>query len=418
MLLALGTAVAAGAGRGTVRTQVLGRPLLHAEVALSLAGSETLLGGRLQGERIGLVVLQPGGSIDTRFGTKGLVVLPSSLDSYISYSDVADPIAVDQAGRILIAEPGAGTVRRLLPDGSLDRSFGSGGLARVGFGSELVNVTSVAVQPDGEILAGGGARSECHALCSEAPALARLTEDGVPDPSFGDGGHEILTGQYHGEDAEVMGLAVGPDGEIFSVSGGGSSNPTIQRLAPDGEIDWSFGRRGSLIVGQAGLPHHDLITLPGIIVAPDGKLVVAGDIEVGPDVEAHGGADAMVAFRYLADGKPDTSFGRNGHVVLRTHVEAFASAAAVRPDGGVVLAGVGRGSRKRYLLVAALRPDGTPDPAVGKDGVAEVASGASLSALVLQRKMALAVGYKESPTKIDPHKDLARTVLVRVPLSK
>jgi uncharacterized delta-60 repeat protein len=400
------------AGHGTVRTQTLSHPLLRTEVAMPLSGSRLLLAGKLQHGGTGLVILRPDGALDRRFGRHGLKVLPGRSGFYFYGEEFGDPVAVDQRGRILIAEPGKGlaAVRRLLPGGRLDRSFGTGGVARVGFGGQSTEGTSVAVQPGGKILVGGATGCADYG-CTKAPALARLTESGHLDPGFGDDGHEILSRPYQGEEPRVMGLTAGPGGEIFAVSGGYASNLTIQRLGRNGPVDRSFGRRGRIIVGQAGPARSGLFTLPKIAVTSDGKLVVGGHVEL------HGGSDAMVAFRYLADGRPDPSFGRDGHVVLKVGIDAFTEAIAVRPDGGVVLCANGVGKKKSYLLVAALRPDGTSDPAVGKHGVAEIASGDTPTALVFRGSTALAIGYTESPSKIDPRKKLTRTVLVRVPLS-
>ena len=74
-----------------------------------------------------------------------------------------------------------GVVARFLTDGSLDPSFGDGGLARLQFNAteQPEYVYAIALDPAGRILF-------VHSCCG--PSLGRLTSDGDLDPSFGSGG--------------------------------------------------------------------------------------------------------------------------------------------------------------------------------------------------------------------------------------
>lgn len=406
LMLVVASAVAAEANRRAPQLQLLRHPLLRSEVALPLSGSRILLGGTLRHESTGLAVIRSNGSLDRRFGRRGLATPPGKSSSYFFPEEFGDPVAVDKKGRILLVEPSGGAIMRLRPNGTPDRSFGSDGVAKVDFGRKFADVTSVAVQPDGKIVVGGG--SECsYGGCAQSPALARLTEAGGADPTFGEGGHEILSGSYRGEEPRVMGLTTDAEGEIFAVSGGYASDLTIQRFGADGTLDRSFGRRGSVIVGQAHRPPGNLFALPKIVVMPNGRVVVAGHLE-------HAGLDEMVAFRYLADGRPDPSFGQGGRAILATSVAAFTWGLAVRPDGGVVLSGDGVGRSSRYFLLAALRPDGRPDYKVGPGGFAKVSVGtrSSAPALILQGRTAVVVGSTSKRRQ-----GAERTLLARIPLS-
>jgi uncharacterized delta-60 repeat protein len=86
-------------------------------------------------------------------------------------------------------------VARYLTDGSLDPSFGAGGLVTThlsGPGGED-EARAVAIQSDGRIIVAG--ESDNHL------ALARYTTDGNLDPSFGIGG--LVTSDWSGG-AEAM----------------------------------------------------------------------------------------------------------------------------------------------------------------------------------------------------------------------
>src|SRR4051794_25003547 len=77
-----------------------------------------------------------------------------------AYSTLGTALARDAGGRILVGgDTGAGSgfaVVRLSPRGRLDRSFGTGGIARIAIGkSDFGDLTSVLALPDGRILASG-----------------------------------------------------------------------------------------------------------------------------------------------------------------------------------------------------------------------------------------------------------------------
>ena len=75
-------------------------------------------------------------------------------------------------------------------------------------------------------------------------ALARYNSDGTLDSSFGNGG---LVRQYFGADELVAGVALQPDSKIVivgkQVPADGEADILIARFMPDGEVDTSFGQR-------------------------------------------------------------------------------------------------------------------------------------------------------------------------------
>ena len=296
-------------------------------------------------------------------------------------------------------------MRRLLPNGRPDRSFGSRGTARIHFPGRRYFLISIAVQPDGKILVGGDSESPG----GTNPVLARLTERGDPDLGFGDDGSKVLRGNFSGDSPRVVDVAVGPGSEIFAVVGNYPLESAIQRIGRKGGISRSFGHRGTLIVGKNGPGDSGIFALPTVTVTPDGKLVV------GSGVNIRGGrGNAMVAFRYLANGRPDPSFGRNGLVVLATGGSANTNAVAVRPDGGIILSGDGRTEGGSSFLLASLLADGTRDAAVGPGGFARarVSGYSSASTLVLKGKTAVVIGYTTNPES-----EVSRTLLARFRLS-
>jgi uncharacterized delta-60 repeat protein len=105
----------------------------------------------------------PDGSLDTSFSADGKVTTP-----VLPGDDGAQAVAIQQDGKIVVAGgtpavPSAGTVVRYLPDGSLDTTFGSGGIVAVSPGF----VTDLALQAGRQDRAGrpvSGLQRDAHQL--------------------------------------------------------------------------------------------------------------------------------------------------------------------------------------------------------------------------------------------------------------
>src|SRR5262245_3876975 len=97
-------------------------------------------------------------------------------------SDTAHTGALQADGKFVVAGttwlPGGGSqfgLARLNDAGSLDTSFGKGGLVTTNFGLDMDAANGVAIQGDGKIVVAGGS--------SNAAALARYQADGTPSGS-------------------------------------------------------------------------------------------------------------------------------------------------------------------------------------------------------------------------------------------
>jgi uncharacterized delta-60 repeat protein len=161
------------------------------------------------------------GTLDTSFGTGGKVITDFTRD------DSAFSVAVEPDGKILVAgmadvSQGYGfALVRYNGNGTLDASFGTGGKVTTDFGIldqgfSLANANSLAVQPDGRIVAAGRAyfNEDFHS------GLARYNSNGTLDASFGTGGKVIADFQGpYGYD-QFGSVVVQPDGKIVvAVSG-------------------------------------------------------------------------------------------------------------------------------------------------------------------------------------------------------
>ncbi len=258
-------------------------------------------------------------------------------------------------------------VARYKPDGSLDPSFGSGGLYRSSFreaDGPYIATSVVPVNSSGSLLVGGG-----YGLGSML--ALRLTSAGRPDTAFG---------------AKHNGLAVVPVGGIASsialernhqiLLGGSNANANgrpmvVAELTSSGRVDRRFGRAG---IAQVLFWNADLAASAGVlglIPTSDGGVLGFGHLDyIGSD--GHGSAGV---FRLSSTGHLAPSFGTKGHVeVAFTNTNGkfaqwFPCAIAAAPSGRITVTGdgsmTGQGGQ---LLSAALTAQGTPDSSFGTKG--------------------------------------------------
>ena len=218
------------------------------------------------------------GSLDLTFGTGGKVI------TEFGDSDAASALVLQPDGKILVAGGTTASgnttfaLARYASDGSLDPTFGAGGLVTTDFGNGE-EAFALALQPDGRIVAAGGS-----AIGRGALALARYTPDGNLDPTFGSGG--TVTTDFGAADA-ASALALQPDGKIVVTVGALASNQdtgsVLARYTSDGSLDVTFGAGGKV----------DADFVSALALQPDGKIVAAGR-------PASGARDFAIA-RYTGD---------------------------------------------------------------------------------------------------------------------
>ena len=362
---------AIGGGSNTARG--LGRASHTVDFAKALAvgrGGNLLVAGlSSKGPlRMALARYIASGRLDRSFGTGGRV-----LGDFGTRNDNwANSLAVQADGKVVVAggmNPRNGLRRfalaRYTTRGRLDASFGRKGevLTRFGSARNVSQASAVALQSDGKLVAVG----VWWKTPIDGPtrfALARYTARGRLDPSFGRGG-KVLTGFGVHSDSEATAVGVQPDGKVV-VAGGDLTDTrgdrgvfalALVRYKTDGKLDPSFGNRGRVVSKFGSLAAH------GLVVQPDGKLVVAGTGSVAPD------GDFALA-RYSAEGKLDPSFGRGGMVITKGENPSWVL--AIQRDGKLITAGTLSGINKRLdprdFGVARWLADGSPDPSFGRGG--------------------------------------------------
>jgi uncharacterized delta-60 repeat protein len=186
-------------------------------------------------------------------------------------------------------------------------------------------------------------------------ALMRFTAAGTPDPAF-----EVV-GDVPGE---IAALAVDAQRRIVAAGRRADGRIAVARYAPGGALEALFA--------------HDVFGVDeeeasGVVVAPGGRVVVAGTGVVA-------GERRLLVLAVTPAGSADPTFGADGAVTFGVGAGAAVRALALQPDGKLLVAGNAGGG-----LLARLLPDGRPDVTFSRDGIARLGvPGATVEAVALQ----------------------------------
>lgn len=273
---------------------------------------------------------------------------------------------------------------RLGPTGSLDTSFGQGGIATVNVavgGKTAEFARGVVVQSGGKVVIAGPVEHDPTATGDAARdtdiAVVRFDATGKLDPTFGVNGVvrlDLSTGVVSGtafRGDTSWGLTLLPEDGLLVVGGtlGDGAGRTdidyaVLKLTSNGALYTTFGTDGhvTMDIEQGGDSPRTAI------VQPDGKIVVSGHTRETNDVVT------TVLFRLLSNGQFDPIFGENG-VLNVALLASVAEAYDVALQGqNLVIAGYGRETSTGAVDIISARflSDGTWDKTYGNNGVAVI----------------------------------------------
>jgi uncharacterized delta-60 repeat protein len=319
------------------------------------------------------------GQLDSRFDDDGVLLTQIAIeDLFFGDEDLRAGI-VDRTGRYVgagyaIAGDGRkGSVVRVLSDGTLDATFGNGGIVRVApfAGYDQLVWSAVAEQADGKlVLAGYIGINGINLGDSSRAYVCRLQPNGSPDPGFGTGGCTAPAFWPESSNDKVLQA----DGRIVllgtTVVNGVNHDYLVARLDTDGSYDACFGdvtcEDGGLLIQPeppADLPAVDAYALA---LAPDGRIVIAGT------AAGMMGTGDMVAIRLLPTGDVDVGFGNGGHRLVAfnqggTNAD-IATAVTVDGNNDIILAGTVRTQFNTLIGIARMDANGNPAAGFGNGG--------------------------------------------------
>lgn len=351
----------------------------------------------------------PAGSLDTTFHCNGRLSARHS-----RFGDFGYAVAVQPDGAIVVAgaadaslSTGTISVRRYLPDGRLDDTFGIGGIANSPFlhGSAR---TRVLLQPNGQIVAATTTYLLADNSYHSAMLVTRFNSDGTIDSTFGDGGAAIVA--YPSHDTLLSGLTITVDGRIAVSGSTQSTSPSSLVVAVfdgSGKPVVAFGGSGTVLrsLSSGNRPETDIVAdKQGRLLAySEGRVlrllsdgsddptftdgVVAGglngdgaervNLRLLPDESIIVHRERMVT-KFNASGLPDLTFGTDGTLILLGGLASsdYLYDIQVQPDGALVFIGAQQSIRQSggsLAVVYRTTSAGVPDTTFGSDGRVVVA---------------------------------------------
>lgn len=266
----------------------------------------------------------PGGILDTSFGSSGFATYTSGNGSTGNSLAVqaSDQKIVSAGATILNGIPHA-IIARFTASGSLDGTFGSGGIVDI-FTGQRSSILDVKIQADGKIVGVGFAADSSTNI--EKFLVVRLNSDGSFDNTFGSGGIMVTSVPNSTKDnANSLGFQ-SSDGKIIvagnSLINGTINCATITRYNTDGSTDTSYSTSGFF---TAPLANSTFST--NIAIQTDNKAVAVGLADT----------QATIA-RFTTSGFLDSTFGNGGGIESGISDSTF-NAVAIQSDGKIVCTG-------------------------------------------------------------------------------
>lgn len=317
---------------------------------------------------IGIARLLSNGSLDTTFGSGGKLLF--NADPGVS-NEYPQGVVVLPNGQILLLTAGSPTagvyrtlVTRLNADGSVDTSFGTAGQVLLNnfLGSDLARQADGKIVVAGSIYSGPG-NTDFDFL------ITRLTENGAIDPSFGTVGSTKIGFQIGGVNSEdyLQGVGIDPQGNIVAVgttSQGSESLPALARLTPNGMLDPTFDGDGQLQFQFTSLPLGGNQSAYQVTFQRSGRIVVSGGVF---EITSQGSISSTAVARFRRDGSLDTIFGSGGVTILPTESVALRGLAA-QNRLALLIGGTTNNNATQVARLNGLAPPELPNVyAVGAD---------------------------------------------------
>lgn len=342
------------------------------------------------------------GTKDVSFGTNGTQVL-----NYLSTGFKSEgQISLQSDGKLLLAGFAINAsgnhnmaVTRLTAAGVLDGTFDGDGIALLQVNNYSSYGVATAQEADGKVVLAGFARSNDVF----APTIGRLASTGQTDHTISAGSTAITpvgAGTHYDKGNNII---VQADQKIINVrkrENGYSTDISLTRHLPDGNIDSSFG-----INGKYNTDLHGLVYYSSAAVLSTGKIMLAGSI-----VDFIKGSRISL-LRFNSNGLPDSTYGTNGNITMSINDNTVSSVSntAIQADGKVVISTremVQPLNNSTYIL--RLNTNGAYDNTFNGTGKLLLPDTANWDKAFVQSDGKILMLYDSYYNSIPPHTDLIR----------
>ncbi len=316
------------------------------------------------------------GKLETTFGTNGTKLISTNSGNAEILSILKDENKLVGVGFSRNGNFDKISIVRMDLNGNLDTTFGNTGLVTIPIGTGHGRASSIIQQPDGKYLVAGWTRFSNK----DQYVILRILPNGSLDSSFGEGG--LVTGVFSNSsfaEDEIAQIALLSDNKIVIAGrsyNGQDDDGFVACFNTDGTINQSFGTNGVVIVKFDVIPPYESVR--ALAIDKSDNIYLGGDVAVGFNIE-----DAFFIMKLNKDGVKDTSFGTNGVVtkVLSANVIAGLNTMEIDAKGRILTGGGAFDTDEldnNYFLTR-YNPNGTPDMSFGQNGQVILARSANES---------------------------------------
>jgi uncharacterized delta-60 repeat protein len=291
------------------------------------------------GTGIGLVRYTSAGELDTSFGTNGITLTTFAAIGFDPIGFAVAPngdflvggVASNKAG-----QHGFG-LARYTPNGILDTTFGTNGLVATKVGTRSDAPSALLLQPNGQIVMGGFEVAGGQGVPGMT-SLVRFNANGTLDTTFGKGGISLASVTFVGP--ETLALLSNGDylavGENTSFNTGlvaefSSKGVLLPNVTPAKVV-------AALTSSQSAVPN--VMFQSPTIFQPNGDYVVAvTNCSFNTHCTGQFGT-RLGAARFLETGEVDTTFSSNIESFDLKQTTSVAKAVALQANGQIVIGGL------------------------------------------------------------------------------
>ncbi len=284
--------------------------------------------------------MMPDGSLDISFGTNGYVKVDLGTND-----DEAWGIAIDSSGSIYVLgtlQTANGNESRLLKFtdvGVLDLTFGANGILDIYLQADT-QITDIIIDANDNLFLSGVVENINQV---NDAVILKMDQNGVLDPTYGTSGIVTIVDGFN-----TNGVARSfftPTGELVIAHAVFSSTTgrqvRISRLVSNGSFDTTFNTSGQLYLNPS-LNSYSTFFPYDIKLLPDGNYLILNDLIRNNNYD-------LYFFKITPSGVLDTSFNSSGEFWLdRSTHQDYNRDIHIESDGDVIISGMSTDNTTRF----------------------------------------------------------------------
>jgi uncharacterized delta-60 repeat protein len=296
------------------------------------------------------------GTMDLTFGTNGYFIFSNPAGSDFAYDMEVLPngnILVAGALSITAANPKWSLIC-LNPNGTLNTSFGTGGVFSIDIDSSEDYARKILLTPTKIVLAGN---TKTPGFTTNRLAVVRCDYSGVLDLTFGSSGIGLIA---NGQSLTCWSAAQGTNGDLILAGDAYINNnyyPMIAKFNAAGTIATTFATSGVWVNMAMNARYFD-------VDFHNSQLILSGN-------NGASFTDLLLESRSETTTALNTSFGTNGQTIIDLNQSDTYYEVIFHPDGKILACGTSGSAgigAARDFIISRFNANGTIDPTWGTNG--------------------------------------------------